>query len=76
MGSYLRGKFHNRVRTVSKKINMRRPGHRNNFAYHQHRFPGVTADEIQTRIKRLGSLLGRFDNLQVERLSEYIFRIN
>ncbi len=76
IGSYLRGKLHNRVRTVSKKINMRRPGHRNNFAYHQHRFPGVTAAEIETRIKRLGALLGRFDKLRVEQLSEYIFRIS
>ncbi|MEA2108636.1 MAG: surface carbohydrate biosynthesis protein [Pseudomonadota bacterium] len=73
---YLRGWLHNRVRKVSKKINMRRPGHRNNFAYHQHRFPGVTADEIQDRIKRLGDILGRFQDVQVKRLSEYIFRID
>jgi len=55
---------------------MRRSGHRNNFAYHQHRFPGVTADEIQARIKRLGELLGRFSDVRVERRSKYIFSIN
>jgi len=76
MGKYLRGWLHNRVRTVSKKINMRRAGHRNNFAYHQHRFPGVTVAEIQDRIKRLGDILGRFQDVQVERRSKYIFRIN
>lgn len=76
LGTYVRGKFHNRVRTLSKKINMRRPGHRNNFAYHQHRFPGVSTDEIQARIKRLGGLLGRFQDVRVKRLSDYIFRID
>jgi surface carbohydrate biosynthesis protein len=76
MGRYLRGWLHNRVRTASKKINMRRPGHRNNFAYHQHRFPGITVDEMQARINRLGELLGRFQDLRVERWSRYIFSIN
>ena len=76
MGTYLRGRLHNRVRTISKKINMRRPGHRNNFAYHRHRFPGVSADGIQMRIKRLGELLNRFQDVQVEQVSEYIFRMS
>jgi hypothetical protein len=75
-GTYLRGRLHNRVRTISKKINMRRPGHRNNFAYHRHRFPGVTADEIQVRIDRLGELLNRFQNVRVEQFAEYIFTMS
>jgi surface carbohydrate biosynthesis protein len=76
MRTYLRGWFHNRLRTASKKINMRRPGHRNNFAYHQHRFPGVTVNELQEKIGHLGRLLGRFHELRVKRLGEYIFRID
>jgi len=73
LGKYLRGWLHNRVRTASKKINMRRSGHRNNFAYHQHRFPGVTADEIQERINHLGNILGRFQHVRVVPQSRYVF---
>jgi len=76
IGRYLRGRLHNRVRTISKKINMRRPGHRNNFAYHQHRFPGITVPELEEKIDHLGRLLGRFQNIRVKQLSEYIFRID
>ncbi|MBN2331474.1 MAG: hypothetical protein JXO49_11315 [Deltaproteobacteria bacterium] len=73
---YLQGCLHNKVRTVSKKINMRRPGHRNNLSYHQHRFPGITVAELQGRVSRLGKLVNRFHQVQVKQLAPYIFTMN
>jgi precorrin-3B methylase len=55
---------------------MRRPGHRNNLKYHAHRFPGVTAAELEAAAARLGALLGRnFADLRITRMQEHIFRI-
>ncbi len=74
--SRLRGALHNKVRTLSKRINMRRPGHRNNLKYHAHRFPGVTAAELEAAIARFGELLDRdFSALRVFRLQTHIFKI-
>jgi hypothetical protein len=68
--------IHNTLRTTVKQINMRRPGHRNNLAFHRHRFPDISVGEVRQRIARMGSLLNRFDNIKVERYSRYMFRIN
>ncbi len=73
----LQGLLHNKIRTLSKKINMHRPGHRNNLKYHAHRFPGITTAELEAAAARLGGLLGRdFNALRITRLQEYIFRID
>ena len=75
IGKYAHGWIHNRLRTVVKHINMRRPGHRNNLAYHAHRFPDITVDEIMERIERMGTLLKRFGSIRVEPYSKHIFSI-
>ncbi len=72
----MQGWLHNQFRTVQKRINMHRPGHRNNLAYHAHRFPEISVTEIRQRIRRFGELLGRFDSINVEQVSRYIFRIS
>jgi len=72
---YLEGVLHNRMRTLIKRINMRRPGHRNNIAFHDHRFPAISADEIMDRIARLGRLLNRFESVRVQQHSKHIFTI-
>ena len=75
-GKYCHGWIHNRLRTVVKHINMRRPGHRNNLAYHAHRWPDISVSEVRARIARLGRLLSRFDGLRVEPYSQHIFKIS
>jgi surface carbohydrate biosynthesis protein len=72
---YIRGWAHNKLRTLMKRINMRRPGHRNNAAFHDHRFPEITAGEIMKRIARFGRLVNRFETIRVEPHSKHIFRI-
>ena len=75
--NFLKGWWRNRIRTFGKKINMHRPGHRNNIKYHDHRFPGTSVREITEKIERLGSLLGgRFQGLKVKKLGKHIFRVS
>ena len=75
IGGWISGWLRNQVRTAKKRINMRRPGHRNDIRYHDHRFPPVTAAELQQRIDRLGALMGRFPDVRVEQTSRHMFRI-
>jgi hypothetical protein len=72
---YIRGWLNTKVRTLKKRRNMRRPGHRNNAAFHDHRFPAISVEEIMERIGRLGQLLNRFESIRVEQHSKHIFTI-
>lgn len=77
MGSlvWLRAWSAARYRTLKKRINSMRPHHRNNAAYHRHRFPGVTVTELNDRIARFGKLLGRFGGVRAEARSPHVFHI-
>jgi len=72
----LRGWLHTRIRTVKKRINMHRPGHRNNVRYHDHRFPAISVRELQRRIDRLGALTGRFSGIRIRQTSRHMYRID
>jgi hypothetical protein len=63
------------LRTLVKRVNRLRPKHRNSAAYHDHRFPGISAAQINERIGRFGRLLGRFEQVSAELISPHIFRI-
>ena len=63
------------LRTIEKRINMRRPGHRNNITLHDHRYPGITADEMLAMIGRFGKLLDRFHDLKVKKHSQHLYWI-
>ncbi|HJP35556.1 MAG: hypothetical protein QF609_04230 [Gammaproteobacteria bacterium] len=74
-GRWLSGWLESQVRTAVKRVNMRRPHHRNSNRLHDHRFPAVTAAELQRRIDRLGALMGRFSNVRVQQTSRHMFHI-
>jgi surface carbohydrate biosynthesis protein len=74
-GEFIRGWLHNNARSLVKRINMRRPGHRNNLAFHDHRFPAISVEVIMERIARLGRLLHRFESIRVEKHSKHIFTV-
>jgi surface carbohydrate biosynthesis protein len=77
VGDYLRGWFDATQRSfVKQHIKARVPEHRNNPAFQQHRFPGVSLDELRDRITRLGRVLGRFGGVEAEPVAEHIFRIH
>ena len=75
MGQFIGAWLHTKARTTAKRINMRRPGHRNNLAYHTHRFPDTSVEEISARIAHFGQLLNRFDTIRVREHSKHIFWI-
>ncbi len=64
------------ARTLQKRVNMLRPNHPNSAAYHAHRFPQISSDEINARIRRFGRQLGRFENVHAAMLSQHIFRVS
>jgi hypothetical protein len=75
LGQYAQGWIHNTLRTAVKQVNMRRAGHRNNLAFHAHRFPDISVSQIRERIERMGGLLNRFGSIRVEPHSKHIFAI-
>jgi len=73
---YVHGWVRNHLRTMKKRINMHRPGHRNNLTYHAHRFPDISVPEIMRKVKRMGRLLNRFEGIEVTEISKHVFRIS
>jgi surface carbohydrate biosynthesis protein len=63
------------MRTIEKLINMRKPGHRNNIDLHDHRYPGITAEEMLSVINRFSQLLDRFHGIKVKKHSRHLFWI-
>ncbi len=63
-------------RTLLQRLNMQRPNSRHSRAHHAHRFPNITAAELNTRIARMGGLLNRFDRVRAEPMSEHIFCVS
>ena len=76
LSSYLQGWLQTKIRTGVKRINMHRPGHRNNIRYHDHRFPPISVNELQRRIDRLGILTGRFGDIRIQQTSRHMYRID
>ncbi len=76
MPQFLKGWVGGHLRTATKQINMRRPGHRNSAAYHAHRFPEISVAQVENRVGRLRTLLGRFQGVHVKQLSRYLFAID
>jgi hypothetical protein len=70
-----RARTHLALRTLVKTVNRYRPGHRNNLAFHRHRFPGVTAAELQAKIEGLQDQLGRFAGLRAKPIARHLFTI-
>lgn len=75
LGRFLRTWVAANTRTAAKLAKMLRPDHRNSWKFHAHRFPGITAQELQDRIGRFGRLLGRFGDLRARPVLQHVFRI-
>jgi hypothetical protein len=52
-----------------------KPGHRNNIVLHDHRYPGITAEEMLGIIARFSQLLDRFHGLKVKKHSKHLYWI-
>jgi surface carbohydrate biosynthesis protein len=73
---WLKSWFAGRWRTLKKQVNRLRPNHRNSAAYHAHRFPPVSEVALNERIARFRTVLGRFDSVRAEAVSEFVFRVH
>lgn len=60
---------------VKRQIKARVPGHRNNPGFQQHRFAGVSTDELRERVARLGGELRRFEGIEIRRVGRQVFEI-
>lgn len=69
------GWCHTQLRALVKRINMHRPGHRNNITLHDHRYPGITSAEMLDIIDRYSQLLGRFNDIKVKKHSKHLYWI-
>ncbi len=74
--SRLPGLLHNNARTLVKHIKRKQSSHRNSAAYHKHRFPLIDVDYLHTRVERFQHLTGRFNKINISRLSNDIFQFN
>jgi surface carbohydrate biosynthesis protein len=71
----LQGWYQTHSRAIGKRINMMKPGHRNNIVLHDHRYPGITAEELLGIIARFSQLLDRFHGLKVKKHSKHLYWI-
>jgi hypothetical protein len=51
------------------------PGEFNKPAFQRHRYPGISAEELEARLSRFQRILGYDEKLKVKELSEHIFQI-
>ncbi len=74
-GRRLRGRYLAAKRRTKKRIKSYLPESKYRPEFQRHRYPGLSLDEMRTRIARFQDLIGDTGELVVERLSQYIFRI-
>jgi surface carbohydrate biosynthesis protein len=76
-GRYLRGWLAAKERSLVKRhVKARIPQHRNNPNYQRNRYQGISPDELDGRIERLSTCLGRFRDLRVEGVAEHVYQIS
>jgi len=71
----LHGWFKATKRRLKKKFKSFFPKSKYWPEFQRHRYPGISLEEMRIRVARFQNLLGQCGKLDVEQLSEYIFRI-
>jgi surface carbohydrate biosynthesis protein len=73
---YIANYMRAQARSAIKRLNALHKDHWNSARYHSQRFPDISAAEINERIGRFGSVLGRFDDVIATPVSKHVFRID
>ena len=63
-------------RRVSRHMRSKLPGSHAPPEFHKHRYPGATAQELNTRIKCFQQLLGDDRRIKAEQVTDQIFRVS
>jgi len=61
---------------LARGIKSSLPGSHNKPEFQRHRYPGIAIEEIKTKVARFQQLLGDDRQLEIEQLSDVMFRIN
>ena len=64
------------MRTLKRKIKANLPRAQNKPAFHRHRYPEVSLEEMKYRMLKFQQVLGDSSKLQVEQFSDQFFRIS
>jgi surface carbohydrate biosynthesis protein len=64
------------MRTLKRKIKANLPRAQNKPAFHRHRYPEVSLEEMKYRMLKFQQVLGDSSKLQVEQMSDQFFRIS
>jgi surface carbohydrate biosynthesis protein len=73
--SRLRGRYLASKRRIVKQIKSYLPRLKYRRDFQRHRYPGISLEEMRARVARFQGLLGQKEELAVEQLTDYIFRI-
>jgi surface carbohydrate biosynthesis protein len=69
------GRFSARRRGLVKRLEAVLPNHRNNSRYVRHLFPPIGVEEVEARVARFASLLGRFTRVRARELRPNVFAV-
>ncbi len=75
LGARLLGQGLALKRRASRHIRKKLPGNHAPPEFHKHRYPGVTAQELNKRISRFQQLLNDDGRITTEQISDQIFRV-
>jgi hypothetical protein len=71
----LHGRYLATKRRIKKLLKSYLPKSKYRSEFQQYRYPVVSLEEMRKRVARFQNLLGQSGKLEVEQLSEFIFRI-
>ena len=63
-------------RTLKKRAKPYLPHSINKAEFQQHRYPGISLEEVEARVDRFQELLGHENNLKIAQLSNHFFQIS
>jgi surface carbohydrate biosynthesis protein len=63
-------------RRFTKRVKAKLPGTRAPAEFHRHRYPGISLEELQTRLKKFQQILDGKEELRVKQLYSHIFQIS
>jgi surface carbohydrate biosynthesis protein len=61
---------------LAKRIKSSLPGSHNRPEFQRHRYPGISLDNLQTKLSRFQQLRGNNNELKVEQVSDVMFKIS